>query len=85
MKRWIEMNPAEREAWLKTMDEAVEACVCCHCGRCVLCGPPCCQGKVDDLKAEVEVQKAKEQSERDMRREAKRQRKLARRAERRGT
>lgn len=27
---------------LKAMEEAEIACVCKHCGRCVLAGPPCC-------------------------------------------
>jgi len=24
---------------------------CRHCGRCVFCGPPCCDGMAEDIKA----------------------------------
>lgn len=49
---------------------------CKHCGRLVLCGPACCQGMLDDIKAQQDAERA-------VKKEAKRQRRLARRAARR--
>lgn len=43
------MIPKLTEEALKAMDEAVEACTCKHCGRCVLLGPPCCYQKLYDM------------------------------------
>ena len=55
---------------------------CKHCGRLVLCGPPCCQGMKDDIKAKENTEKAKLEEEKKIRRKAKQQRKLMRRAKR---
>lgn len=36
--------------------DAEEKCVCKHCGRCVLAGPPCCYDKLYEMYQEAQSQ-----------------------------
>lgn len=48
MKRRAPFTPEQ----IRAMAEAEEACACPYCGRVVLCGPPCCQARIELLEFE---------------------------------
>lgn len=52
----IKLNPPTQQQ-LDAFSKAEDDCVCKHCGRCVLAGPPCCYQSVYDLwiKADSEM------------------------------
>ncbi len=45
MKRREPLAPEQIQAFA----DAEEACACPYCGRVVLCGPPCCQARVEQI------------------------------------
>jgi hypothetical protein len=61
-------------------DEIDDEPECPHCGRCVLCGPPCCEGMAKDIEADRLRRIGQHPDQIAARRSAKRARKLARRA-----
>ncbi len=48
MKRREPFTPEQ----IKAFAEAEEACACPYCGRVVLCGPPCCGQRVEQIEFE---------------------------------
>lgn len=48
MKRRAPFTPEQ----IRAMAEAEEACACPYCGRVVLCGPPCCQARIEQIEFE---------------------------------
>lgn len=48
------MNNLLTEKNLQSFKEAEEACVCKHCGRCVLAGPPCCYDNLYEMYQKLE-------------------------------
>lgn len=71
------LNKLREEEWKIDIEP------CKYCNRMVYCGPPCCQGMIDELKEKEDAIKMKLEEEKRIRHEAKRQRRLSRRAERR--
>lgn len=77
------MTPEEREAFWAEMARLEDECACPHCGRVVLCGPPCCDLRAKEFKDARLREQGLHPDQIAERRKAKRDRRLARRAARR--
>ena len=83
-KLFSQMTPEEQAEELKCWAEIEEACVCPHCGCCVLAGPPCCEAQAKEHQDARLREQGLHPEQVAERRKAKRERRLARRAARRG-